>query len=171
METTCDMQQTAELSSATARAAIQRDLHCYAELWQSLVAVEIEAPYGPPDCQPADRAALEKQGSCILGATLRHGTDCIEAAWAGGTGRGVNVGDTVLISRSNPKVDKVATGTVVDRSQGYLRIQGAAVDDCIATGTWRLDREVNYVQFYRTAGAISAFATLEDSMPPRRCKC
>ena len=158
------------LDTPQARAAIQRDLECYAELWQSLVAMEIEAPYGPHDCQPADRAALEKQGSCVFGACLRPGTDGLEVTWGGDAGWDIDVGDTVLISRSSPTVDKLTTGTVADRAAGYLRIEQADVGDDIEAGEWRVDKEVNYVQFYRTSAAIEAFASLAPFMAPRRCK-
>ena len=53
------------VESADARAAIQRDLTCYAEQWQYLQEVEVEAAYGVFDPEPADIQELRRQGTCI----------------------------------------------------------------------------------------------------------
>ena len=43
-----------EVDSAVARAAIERDLSCYADQWKHLQGVEVEAAYGPIDPELAD---------------------------------------------------------------------------------------------------------------------
>ena len=43
-----------EVDSAIARAAIERDLSCYADQWQYLQGEEVEAAYGPIDPELAD---------------------------------------------------------------------------------------------------------------------
>ena len=43
-----------EVDSAIARAAIERDLSCYADQWKHLQGVEVEAAYGPIDPELAD---------------------------------------------------------------------------------------------------------------------
>ena len=43
-----------EVGSAVARAAIERDLSCYADQWQRLQEMEVEAPYGPVNPEAAD---------------------------------------------------------------------------------------------------------------------
>ena len=48
-----------ELDSEVARAAIKRDLSCYADQWRHLQEVEVEAAYGPVYPQPADIHALQ----------------------------------------------------------------------------------------------------------------
>ena len=68
-----------EVDSAVARAAIERDLSCYADQWRHLQEREVEAPYGPVDPEPADREKLNGSGTCIRDVTFRHGKDCIEA--------------------------------------------------------------------------------------------
>ena len=42
----------------------------------------------------------------------------------------------------------------------------ADVGDDIEAGEWRVDKEVNYVQLYRTRDAIEAFTPLAPSMAP-----
>ena len=41
-----------EVDSAVARAAIERDLSCYADQWLWPQGVEVEAAYGPVDPEP-----------------------------------------------------------------------------------------------------------------------
>ena len=48
-----------ELDSEVARAAIKRDLNCYADQWRLLQEVEVEVAYGPVDPQPADIHELQ----------------------------------------------------------------------------------------------------------------
>ena len=76
-----------EVDSAIARAAIERDLSCYADQWKHLQGVELEAAYGPIDPELADIQELSRKGTCIHDVTLRRGRDCIEATWAGDSGR------------------------------------------------------------------------------------
>ena len=64
---------------AVEEAAIERDLSCYADQWQHLQEVEVEAAYGPFDPQPANIQELSRIGTCIHHATLFHGRDCMEA--------------------------------------------------------------------------------------------
>ena len=54
-----------EVDSAVARAAIERDLNCYADQWRHLQEVEVEAAYGVFDPEPADIQELRRQGTCI----------------------------------------------------------------------------------------------------------
>ena len=43
-----------EVDFAIAKAAIERDLTCYADQWQYLQGEEVEAAYGPIDPELAD---------------------------------------------------------------------------------------------------------------------
>ena len=43
-----------EVDSADSRAAIERDLRCYADQWQKLQEAEAESAYGPVYPEPAD---------------------------------------------------------------------------------------------------------------------
>ena len=61
-----------EVDSAVARAAIERDLSCYADQWQHLQEVEVEAAYGPIDPEPEDRQELSRKGTCIHDLSLIH---------------------------------------------------------------------------------------------------
>ena len=62
-----------EVDTAVARAAIERDLSCYADQWRHLQEVEVEAAYGPIDPELADIQELTRKGTCIHDVTLRHG--------------------------------------------------------------------------------------------------
>ena len=93
-----------EVDSAVPRAAIERDLSCYADQWRHLQEEEVEAPYGPVDPEPADIKELRRKGTCIHGVTLRGGMDGIEATWAGDSGQNIVEGAAVVISREHPKV-------------------------------------------------------------------
>ena len=76
-----------DVDSAVARAAIERDLTCYADQWRHLQEEEVEAAYGPIHPGPADIQELSRKGTCIHDVMLRHGMECIEATWAGEIGR------------------------------------------------------------------------------------
>ena len=91
-----------EVDSAVARAAIERDLSCYADQWRHLQEEEVEAPYGPIDPELADIEELGRKGTCIHGVTLRGGVDCIEATWAGDSGQNIDEDAAVVISREHP---------------------------------------------------------------------
>ena len=86
-----------EVDSAVARAAIERDLRCYADQWRHLQEVEVEAAYGPIDPEPEDRQELSRKGTCIHDVMLRHGMECIEATWAGDSGQNIVEGAAVVI--------------------------------------------------------------------------
>ena len=130
-----------EVDSAVARAAIERDLSWYADQWRHLQEVEVEAAYGPIDPEPADIQELSRKGTCIHDVTLRRGMDCIEATWAGDSGRHIVEGAAVVISREHPKVDKLRTCTVATRSRGRLELRPGLPDVDIENDTWRLDVE------------------------------
>jgi len=155
-----------EVDSAVARAAIERDLSCYADQWRHLQEVEVEAPYGPVFPEPADIQELSRRGTCIHDVTLRHGMDCIEATWAGNSGRHILEGAAVVISREHPKIDKLRTCTVANRQTGRLELHPGLPDLDIEKDTWRLDVEVNYVQYYRVAHAISSFTSVPPTSSP-----
>ena len=95
-----------EVDSAVARAAIERDLSCYADQWRHLQEEEVEAAYGPIDPDPADIQELSRKGTCIHDVTLRDGMGGIQATWAGHSGQNIVEGAAVVISREHPKVDK-----------------------------------------------------------------
>ena len=116
------------VDSAVARAAIERDLRCYADQWRHLQEVEVEAAYGPIDPEPEDIQELSRKGTCIHDVTLRRGMDCIEATWAGDSGQQIREGATVVISREHPKVDKLRTCTVATRRRGRLELRPGLPD-------------------------------------------
>ena len=155
-----------EVDSAVARAAIERDLSCYADQWQHLQEVEVEAAYGPIDPEPEDRQELSRKGTCIHDVTLRHGMQCIEATWAGDSGQQIVEGAAVVISREHPKVDKLRTCIVDMRRPGLLELRPGLPDADIENDTWRLDVEVNYVPYYRVANAINCFTSLPPTTSP-----
>ena len=64
-----------EVDSAVSRAAIERDLRCYADQWQKLQEAEAESAYGPVYPETADIQELNRKGSCIHDVTLRRGMD------------------------------------------------------------------------------------------------
>ena len=64
-----------EVDSADSRAAIERDLRCYADQWQNLQDVEADSAYGPVYPEPADVHELSRKGTCIHDVTLRRGMD------------------------------------------------------------------------------------------------
>ena len=64
-----------EVDSADSRAAIERDLRCYADQWQKLQEAEAESAYGPVYPETADIQELSRKGSCIFDVTLRRGMD------------------------------------------------------------------------------------------------
>ena len=133
-----------DVDFAIAKAAIERDLTCYADQWQYLQGEEAEAAYGPSDPDQADIQELNRKGTCILNVTLRPGMDCIEAM-VGDSGRQIVEGAAVVISREHPKVDKLRTCTVATRRRGRLELRPGLPDVDIENDTWRLDVEVNYV--------------------------
>ena len=155
-----------EVDSAVARAAIERDLSCYADQWRHLQEVEVEGAYGPVDPVPADIQELSRKGTCIHDVTLRRGRDCIEATWAGNSGRQIVEGVAVVISREHPKIDKLRTCTVANRCPGRLELRPGLPDLDIENDTWRLDVEVNYVQNYRVANAINIFTSIPPTSSP-----
>ena len=155
-----------EVGSAVAREAIERDLSCYADQWLHLQEVEVQAAYGPVDPEPAELQELSRHGTCIHEVTLRRGRDCTEATWAGGSGRHLDEGAAVVISRAHPKIDKLRTCTVLDRGRRGLVLRPGLPDVDIENGTWRLDVEVNYVPYYRAANAINSFTSLQPNAPP-----
>ena len=126
-----------------ARAAIERDLSSYKDQWQRLQEMEVEAPYGPVYPEQSDLRELTRSGTCLLAVTLRHGTDCIEATWDGGSGQHIVNGASVVISREHPKIDKLRTCTVANRCRGRLVLHPGLPDVDIDDGTWRLDLEAN----------------------------
>ena len=145
------------VDSAVARAAIERDLRCYADQWRHLQQVEVEAAYGPIDPEPADKEELSRKGTCIHDVTLRRGMDCIKATWAGDSGRHIVEGAAVVISREHPKVDKLRTCTVATRRRGRLELRPGLPDVDIENDTWRLDVEVNYVPYYAAVRNMLGF--------------
>ena len=112
-----------EVDSVDARAAIECGLTCYAIQWRELQLVEVEALYGPVDPKQADIQELSRKGTCMHDVTLRHGMDCIEAAWAGDSGRHIVEGTVVVIIREHPKIDKLRTCTAVKRSGRWLELR------------------------------------------------
>ena len=155
-----------DVDSAVARAAIERDLICYADQWRHLQECEVESAYGPFEPLPDDIKDLNLKGTCILDVTLRRGMDCIEATWAGNSGRRIDVGDAVVISCEHPKIDKLRTCTVAKRCSGRLELRPGLPDLDIEKNTWRLDVEVNYVQYYRVANAINMFTYIPPNSLP-----
>ena len=117
-----------EVDSAVARAAIERDLSCYADQWRHLQEVEVEAAYGPVYPEPADIQELSRKGTCIHAVTLRRGMGCIEATWAGDSGRHIVEGAAVVISREHPNIDKLRTCTVAHRCRGRLELRPGLPD-------------------------------------------
>ena len=93
-----------EVDSAVARAAIERDLSCYADQWRHLQEREVEAPYGPVDPEPDDIKELSRNGTCIRDVSLHHGVGCIVATWTGDPGRQIVEGVEVAISREHPNI-------------------------------------------------------------------
>ena len=65
------------VDSAISRAAIERDLLCYADQWQKLQEAEAESAYGPVYPEPADIQKINRKGSCIHDVTSRRGMDFI----------------------------------------------------------------------------------------------
>jgi len=152
------------VDSSVERLAIERDLSSYAFQWRHLQDVEAQDAYGPAYPEPADIRELNRKGTCIYGVTLRRGMNCIEASWAGKSGRHFVVSAAVVISRTHPKIDRFTSCTVNTNRPGRLELRPGYVDPDvdIANGTWRLDVEVNYVQIYRVSHAINTFI----SIPP-----
>ena len=155
-----------EVDSAGPRAAIERDLSCYADHWRHLQEEEVEAPYGPIDPELADIEELRRKGTCIHAVILRAGVDGIEATWAGDSGQNIEEGAAVVISREHPKVDRLRTFTVATRNPGRLELRPGLSDVDLDKHKWRLDLEVKYVPFYRVATAISHFTSLPPTSPP-----
>ena len=90
-----------EVDSAVARAAIERDLSCYADQWRHLQEEEAEAAYGPIDPKLDDIQELSRKGTCIHDVTLRGGMDGIKATWAGDSGRHIVEDAAVVIGASH----------------------------------------------------------------------
>ena len=155
-----------EVDFAVARAAIECDLNCYAGQWRHLQEVDVEAAYGPVDPAPAGIRELSRKGTCIYDVTLRPCMDCTEVTWAGDDGRHIVEGDVVVISREHPKIDKLRTCTVSNRCRGRLELRPGLLDVDIENDTWRLDVQVNYVQYYRVANAINYFNSLPPTSSP-----
>ena len=70
-----------EVFCRDARAAIERDLSCYADQWRYLQQVEVEAPYGPVDPEPAGRWATAR-ARIIITATATATTTATTPATA-----------------------------------------------------------------------------------------
>ena len=93
--------------------------------------------------------------------------DCIVATWDGDAGRGIDEGATVIISREHPKIDKFGTCTVAKNLPARLGLDiDIDIDINIEEYTWRLDVEVNYVQFYRVGNAINSFTYVPPTSSP-----
>ena len=155
-----------EVDSAVARAAIERDLSCYADQWRYLQQVEVEAAYGPADPELADKQELSRKGTCIHDVTLRCGEDCIEATWAGDSERHIVEGVSVVISREHPKIDTLRSCIVASREyhrgRDRLVLLPPLPDVDFENDTWLLDVEVNYVPLYRVGHAIKHFTSVPD---------
>ena len=68
-----------EVDSPVARAAIERDLSCYADQWRYLQQVEVEVPYGLVDPEPAGRRATAR-ARIIITATATATTSATATA-------------------------------------------------------------------------------------------
>ena len=112
-----------------------------------------------------DTRDLNRNGTCILQATLLRGTDCIEATWNDGSGRLIEKGTEVVISREHPSIDKLRTCYVVKRESRRLQLRPVPEED-IGDGTWRLDVQANYVPLYRVGHAIECFTDVPPNTPP-----
>ena len=64
-----------EVDSVVSRAAIERDLRCYADQWKKPQEAEAESAYDFVYTEPADIQELNRRGSCIHDVTLRRGMD------------------------------------------------------------------------------------------------
>ena len=53
-----------------------------------------------------------------------------------------------------------------ERGRGELECVACAEDVDIEEGTWRLDAEINYVQFYRVSAALSSFTEVGPTLSP-----
>ena len=180
-----------EMDSALAEAAIKCDLNCYANQWRHLQLNEVEDAYGPLFPQWSHIEKLRRSGNCIHDVTFHRGIDCIKATWPGDGGRHIIQGTSVVISRTHPKIDKlrscVVNESVVnemgqdelhfavkdlnfavkDLNESVVNEMSACAEDVdIEEGTWRLDVEINYVQYYRVSAALSSFTEVEPTLSP-----
>ena len=124
-----------EVDSAVARAAIERDLSCYADQWRHLQGREVEAPYGPVDPEPDDIKELSRNGFCIRDASLHHGVDCIVAAWTGDSGRQLVEGAEVVSRCEHPDIDKLRISVGASRRRGRLELRPALLDIGMSSST------------------------------------
>ena len=173
-----------EVDSALAEAAIKCDLNCYANQWRHLQLNEVEDAYGPLFPQRSHIEKLRRSGNCIHDVTFHRGIDCIKATWPGDGGRHIIQGTSVVISRTHPKIDKlrscVVNESVVnemgqdelhfavkDLNESVVNEMSACAEDVdIEEGTWRLDVEINYVQYYRASAALSSFTEVGPTLSP-----
>ena len=155
-----------EMDSVLAEAAIKCDLNCYANQWQHLQLNEMEDAYGPLFPQWKHIEKLRRSGNCIHDVTFHRGIDCIKATWPGDGGRHIIQGTSVVISRTHPNIDKLRRCSVNERGQGELQFAACAEDVDIEEGTWRLDAEINYVQYYRVSAALSSFTEVGPTLSP-----
>ena len=155
-----------EVESAVAEAAIKCDLNCYANQWRHLQLNEVEDAYGPLFPQRSHIDKLRRNGNCIHDVTFHRGIDCIKAAWPGDGGQHIMQGTFVVISRTHPKIDKLTSCVVKERGRGELEFAACAKDVDIEEGTWRLDAEINYVQYYRVSAALSSFTEVGPTLSP-----
>ena len=65
--------------------------------------MEVESVYGPVHATSAEALEVIRKGTCIPDATLRRGSNCIEASWAEDAGWDILEGASVVISRQHPK--------------------------------------------------------------------
>ena len=156
------------VDSSLDRQAIERDLSSYAFQWRHLQDVEAQDAYGPAYPEPADIRELNRKGTCIYGVTLRRCMNCIEASWAGNSGRHFAVSAAVVISRTHPEIDRLRSCTVKNIHPGRLELRPAYLDPAldIENGTWRLDLEANCAQYYRISAAIHNFISILPNSPP-----
>ena len=152
--------------SAVARAAIERNLSCYADQWRRLQEVEVGASYGPVDPEPDVIKDLTRRGTCILAATLRRGTDCTEVTCSAVSGPHIVDGVEVGIRRSHPKLDGLRQCTVSNRRGDRFELHPDVPDEDIDHVTWRLDVQVNDVPCDRLAKAIGSFTSVAPTSSP-----
>ena len=151
--------------------------------------MEMTAPWGPISPSSSERESLLSKGVFVEAATVAFMTEgaegaswTVKASWSSWDGEEAflwNVqaggqGDesrekVIIISRTHPEVDSVLQGVVRRAGRGSLELgrlkfktKPAVTVEELNGCKWRVDIDMNWVQYWRVSNALECFCKFEE---------